>query len=101
MSRYPERYGKVGIGHGLGHNFDEGHMDHCIDTIRQSLMCHADITPLVFQWSDAHNSIRMHGNVVHSCRNFDLIKNWALENHVRVPMDPYQRLLNDLVIPSS
>ncbi|KZS92001.1 hypothetical protein SISNIDRAFT_456196 [Sistotremastrum niveocremeum HHB9708] len=28
------------------------HLDHCVNTVRESLICNADVTPNVWQWSD-------------------------------------------------
>ncbi|KAJ7676339.1 hypothetical protein B0H17DRAFT_1139914 [Mycena rosella] len=42
-----------------GHNYTQQspiHLRHCIGPIRQVLMCYADISPVVWQWSSAHLS---------------------------------------------
>lgn len=46
------------------------HLDHCIDVLRQSLMCDSDIAPFVFQPSDKWGEIRTMGHTVHQCRDF-------------------------------
>ena len=61
-------------------------------------MCHADITPLVYQWDNDKEKMRIHGNVVHSCRNFDKIRDWAQENSIArlgLELDMTQNLMDD------
>lgn len=59
------------------------HIDHCIDTIRQSLMCASDLTPLPFVWSEENQKTMEVARVLHTCRNFDAIREWGKENHVK------------------
>ena len=72
----PDQHG--GEDHLLGFR----HTDHCIDAIRQSLMCSADISPLVFR-PDAMNKLRPEGRVMHTCRNFEKIWLWAWDNRIK------------------
>jgi hypothetical protein len=53
------------------------HLDHCVDSLRQAIMCSSDISTLFFD-----GSTRLHKNLVvakttHTCRNFEKIKKWA------------------------
>ena len=50
------------------------HVDHCIETLRLSIMCHSDVTPLLVE----RDSWRKTGFVLdfnnyHKCRNFERI----------------------------
>lgn len=49
------------------------HVDHCIDALRQSVMCTSDITPNVFQWT-SHERVEAHATVVHQCRDLDKVR---------------------------
>jgi hypothetical protein len=82
MSRHPEYYQAqhTPAADQILTYFEDEHIEHCIDTIRQSIMCHADITPLVYQWDDGQKKMRIHGDVVHSCRDFDKIRDWSKEH---------------------
>ncbi|TEA14916.1 Cyclochlorotine biosynthesis protein O [Colletotrichum sidae] len=51
------------------------HLEHCIDALRQAVMCSADVTPHPWVWKDGQN--REVADVMHSCRNFDAIRDWA------------------------
>ncbi|KAL0071714.1 hypothetical protein AAF712_000636, partial [Marasmius tenuissimus] len=68
---YPEHYPNTPEG------IHTPHMRHCISSIRQSLMCSADISPIVWQWSEKSHAAKERSDVVHTCRNFDKIKEWA------------------------
>ena len=52
-------------------------LDHFIDFIRQTIMCHGDITPITFEWIDELGSYIAHHTTRHQCRDFDTIYQWA------------------------
>lgn len=67
-----------------GRNNMRNHLVHCVDAIRKATMCHADITPIPL-WSKPdfkHGEITPVFKIPHTCRNYDRIKEWALEHHV-------------------
>jgi len=77
------------------------HITHCIDTVRQALMCGADISVYTWQW---HEELHSHINTVknpHVCRNFDKIREWATVNTIRMALDPLHRVMNDPLDPST
>lgn len=58
-----------------------GHIDHCIETIRKSLMCTADVTPVVFEKVPSRPSgSKSDFNLWRKCRNFDRIQDWTIMN---------------------
>lgn len=59
-----------------------GHEYHCIDYIRQSIMCAADTT-LDFAAPDTETGERRGfsgANSTHVCRDWDFFVDWAVEN---------------------
>jgi hypothetical protein len=38
-----------------------------------------DITPIVWQWSDKFREAEQRDDILHTCRDFDKIRNWAEE----------------------
>jgi len=52
------------------------HKDHCLDYIRQALMCHGDAT---FESMNSQDVLDGMG-ATHQCRDFDLMFSWAYEN---------------------
>ena len=84
--------------------------DHCIEMIRQNLMCVADVG--VISWVlpvIQHREPRIHDklfrydwvsgwevpfpdfNTYHKCRNFDAILDWVTTHRVHVPKEHMQR----------
>ncbi|KAK8094990.1 hypothetical protein PG997_001675 [Apiospora hydei] len=58
------------------------HLEHCYDALRQSLMCSADITPLPWRWVEQMQEAKEVAQVAHTCRDFDVIREWAKRNAV-------------------
>lgn len=71
------------------------HIDHCVDSIRQSLMCHADVTPVIYTWSDTSKRYVAKTHVPHVCRNFDAVSAWASERTLEEKIDMTVRQPND------
>ncbi|KAL8376467.1 hypothetical protein RB595_007522 [Gaeumannomyces hyphopodioides] len=54
------------------------HISHCLDTIRQALMCNADTGLLGQVWYNPRNVTPFPDfNTKHRCKNFDAIREWA------------------------
>lgn len=83
---YPEYYPTTEVSAGPNatenHRGELMHWSHCIENIRQSLMCSVDISPIVWQWVDRVQEVRVVGNIIHTCRSFDKVRDWALERHM-------------------
>ena len=75
----------------------EQHRTHCLDYLRQVVMCHGgeecrhdslrprtdyptDLTPLAFWYDGSKAGYSFDHAVVHTCRNFDAIYDWAVEH---------------------
>ncbi|KAH8156808.1 hypothetical protein CIB48_g11438 [Xylaria polymorpha] len=56
---------------------DRTHVDHCIDALRQQLMCSADVVPLLILVDEGSKSgYKTDFNVHMKCRNYDKILEW-------------------------
>ncbi|KAF2186000.1 hypothetical protein K469DRAFT_726441 [Zopfia rhizophila CBS 207.26] len=66
--------------HGWKINYE--HSIHCIDSLRQSLMCSVDITPIPFMWHEELGMLQHEGRILHTCRDFELVRQWALDNEM-------------------
>ncbi|KAF7365992.1 hypothetical protein MVEN_00475100 [Mycena venus] len=65
---------------GRGFNYTHvpiSHVRHCIGAIRQALLCAADISPVVWQWSEERQLVEQRDDIVHVCRDFGQIWEWA------------------------
>ncbi|KAG9241029.1 hypothetical protein BJ878DRAFT_522772 [Calycina marina] len=58
------------------------HLDHCIELLRQSLMCHLDLTPIPRLRLPNSNLQHANQDQVHTCRDFSSIRNWVVENSI-------------------
>ncbi|KAK4222474.1 hypothetical protein QBC38DRAFT_375052 [Podospora fimiseda] len=57
------------------------HWDHCIDSIRQTLMCHADVSPIPFHVNvPVNQGIFPRLATTHTCKNFTKLQEWAKQN---------------------
>ncbi|KAK4214178.1 hypothetical protein QBC37DRAFT_482433 [Rhypophila decipiens] len=92
----PAYYGTVAeIGHGAspkGHDGsrtrarseEEGgflHQDHCIEQIRQYVMCSGDMTPIPTKYYPGLGRNYVESDVPHTCRNFDLLHDWMVDRY--------------------
>ncbi|KIY65540.1 hypothetical protein CYLTODRAFT_379255 [Cylindrobasidium torrendii FP15055 ss-10] len=75
----------------------DNHISHCIDSIRQSLMCNPDLSVNVWQWNATQAAVVGHGTQVHSCRSFDRIRDWAHASAMVEPLDRSIYVEDDLV----
>ncbi|KAI1349996.1 hypothetical protein F5Y01DRAFT_316149 [Xylaria sp. FL0043] len=70
------------------HTFDKpndpsrlDHINHCINHIRQSLQCHADLTPM--EWQLEGSKVILKTDTPHTCRDFEKIHAWARSHRTR------------------
>lgn len=55
-------------------------LDHCIDPLRQNLMCFDDITPMPYQWKQDRGIMPPATAMMQTCRDLDALRKWAFEN---------------------
>ncbi|KID82802.1 hypothetical protein MGU_09894 [Metarhizium guizhouense ARSEF 977] len=53
------------------------HIDHCFDSLRQTLMCGGDIAPMPYKWVEERKKALGHLDVQHTCRDYDALLEWA------------------------
>lgn len=65
-----------------------GHLEHCLEALRESVMCHADLSIVTMRWG-SHQAVPLAnwGNP-HVCKNWDAVVNWAKEHHVSQLYEP-------------
>lgn len=83
--RHPERVDTPAdlLGGDVGNRM---HVDHCIEALRISLMCHADTTPyLMINDPTAPLGRRADFSPHHKCRNFEKIREWTQKNQLVDP----------------
>ncbi|KAF8983073.1 hypothetical protein BDQ17DRAFT_1261724, partial [Cyathus striatus] len=75
-------------------------VQYCISALRQSIMCTADLSAIVFQWSESRKRVIERADIVHSCRNFTKIYEWTIQNHFDMAsLNLTAYVGDDIVIP--
>ncbi|KAJ7124761.1 hypothetical protein C8R43DRAFT_853212, partial [Mycena crocata] len=67
---YPDYYPHSSEG------INTSHMRHCLSSLRQSIMCTADISTIVWQWSEKSQAAKERSDILHTCRDFTKIQDW-------------------------
>ncbi|KAH7418596.1 hypothetical protein BKA64DRAFT_204128 [Cadophora sp. MPI-SDFR-AT-0126] len=80
---YKEHYMEVGNGNFAGTPEDlQMHTDHCLEILRMNVECNADVGVFTFYMMDGDPLPWPELNSFHQCRNFDRVKEWAIDNSV-------------------
>lgn len=59
-------------------------IEHCLETLREALMCQAGNGVVVFHWMDDQDDPYPDFNTYHACRNPERVLSWALEHTVPI-----------------
>ncbi len=52
-------------------------LDHCLDSLRQTIMCHGDVTPISLHVNHISHIRAPRLNGTHQCRSFEKIREWG------------------------
>jgi hypothetical protein len=52
-----------------------------------------------WQWDPEQNKTNFQGDVAHTCRNFDKLREWGISHQIRRHYDTSVRIEDDIVIP--
>ena len=63
----------------------ERHYEHCVDYIRQSLMCQFDTGIIPYNWVLDHQNPTPNGITHHKCVDWDALQDWLSVRAVEVP----------------
>jgi len=66
-------------------DWNMAHNYHCLDLIRQGIMCRVDVSPVTFRWGHKQAMPLANFSSPHSCYNWDAFYSWSEDNSV----DPY------------
>ncbi|KAH8703315.1 hypothetical protein BGW36DRAFT_354739 [Talaromyces proteolyticus] len=58
------------------------HLDHCIDMLRQKLMCDPDLGMVTYVWAKGYKQPLPDFSTVHKCRPYSKVLDWAHANYV-------------------
>jgi Mycotoxin biosynthesis protein UstYa len=69
---------------GLARNELKRHVDHCIETLRQGIMCRGDVSLGTYTYISEGNSVTARSWGSHQCVDFDALIGWAKERAVDI-----------------
>ncbi|KAI2637706.1 hypothetical protein GGS26DRAFT_544846 [Hypomontagnella submonticulosa] len=78
---YQSRHAEYYAGLQNSNAFTTGHLDHCLEVLRQGIMCNADVAINTFFW-DAQGEIEANRTGPRKCTNWDRISEWADERRL-------------------
>ncbi|TGO57341.1 hypothetical protein BOTNAR_0203g00170 [Botryotinia narcissicola] len=55
-------------------------VDHCVDMLRQKLMCDADVHLVTYNWLKGHDVPHPNFNTARQCRSFEAVKQYVMDN---------------------
>jgi len=81
--------------------FYERHYEHCVDIIRQRLMCTADPGLVTFRWVENEEIPEPDFNTKHMCRSYDDLLEWNRENAASVEVNDirWRKPANAVMVP--
>jgi hypothetical protein len=77
-------------------SYGRDHISHCLDAVREAVMCASDISVITWKWNNKAQKALGHGDILHSCRSFEPIQDWATENRGIVDFKAEVYLQDDL-----
>ncbi|KZZ98821.1 hypothetical protein AAL_02372 [Moelleriella libera RCEF 2490] len=63
----------------------ERHFEHCVDYIRQSLMCHYDTALVTYDWVGQHQNPTPNANAMHKCVDWGAVQAWLQDRAIEMP----------------
>lgn len=63
----------------------EKHYEHCVDYVRQSVMCNFDTGILPYNWVLDHDNPTPNANTMHKCVDWERLQNWLKNRAVEIP----------------
>ncbi|KAF9229000.1 hypothetical protein BS17DRAFT_217046 [Gyrodon lividus] len=67
------------------------HLDHCIENLRQTLMCAADVGIIPYQWVVGFDHPVPDFRTKHQCRNHEKVIEWGYAHEVHIPREHVTR----------
>lgn len=81
---YPRRYNSTLLDeHGNVDYSRWNHINHWVESVRRALTCHAGTAAMTFDWVEG-SQLTPHSEILHTCRNFGSIRDWAYEQFIPV-----------------
>ncbi|KAG2148196.1 uncharacterized protein EDB93DRAFT_1226238 [Suillus bovinus] len=75
------------------------HLDHCIEMLRQSIMCNSDVGIITWYWVEGYSVPSPNFNTLHRCRNFEKIVDWSAEHAIHIDESDVPRFPDTVDLP--
>ena len=59
-------------------------LEHCIEILRQSVMCRADTTLITFRWGHTVKLPQPDFTLEHTCADWNALMDWAAQHSINV-----------------
>ncbi|KAH9834222.1 uncharacterized protein C8Q71DRAFT_166840 [Rhodofomes roseus] len=92
QNSYVDHYGSSDENYVKRPEFYRIHIDHCIEMIRQVLMCNSDVGLLTFDWVAGFDVPFPNFSTQHKCRDFERVYDWYERNMIDLPMERMVRV---------
>ena len=76
------------------------HIDHCIEMLRQSIMCQSDLGVLTYNWVEVQDFPWPNFNTQHQCRNFEKVLEWGKDKEVMAFEEKMTKTQGATVLPT-
>lgn len=54
---------------------------HCVEMLRQTLMCHGDMSLLTYNWVRGRDVPYPNFKTVHTCKKWETLTGWNMDRH--------------------
>ncbi|KAG1820567.1 uncharacterized protein BJ212DRAFT_1038226 [Suillus subaureus] len=75
------------------------HPDHCVEILRQAIMCPSDVTMVNYDWVEGLDDPYPNFNIPHQCRDFEKILTWVDDRRVNIPPSKLIRQEDNVDLP--
>jgi hypothetical protein len=73
--------------------------DHCVEMLRQNIMCNADVKMITWDWVEEHRDPYPNFNTRHQCRDYEKILDWAVKHAVHIDRSEVTRTKDTIDMP--
>ncbi|KAI1248134.1 hypothetical protein MGN70_010383 [Eutypa lata] len=69
----------------------EDHLMHCVEMLRNAIMCSGDVSVITYNWKKGHAAPKASFKSMHSCQKWDKIEEWRSAHNVTSQINVLER----------
>jgi len=74
------------------HHPPEGHLMHCVELLRNAVMCAGDVSVITYNWKKDQDFPEANfGSVTHACQKWDKIDEWRRARNITAQLETLER----------